>query len=262
MIDRLLPALAGSLLATTVALVTFPAAAQDDAAKSAPAFDDREAGEIRDIVRRYLLENPEVIVEAIQGLQARQRDDAERRQRAAIAAAETELLRQPDDPSLGAPDAPLVIVEFFDYACPYCKTMVDVLTGLVERHKDVRVVLKEFPILNPDSEAAARTALAIARQGADKYRDFHIALLRAKALNETVIKRAARDAGADMKKLESDLKLPAIDEAIAANHALARRLGITGTPAIIIGDTLVPGTISAEGLDRLVGELREKRAAK
>jgi len=254
---------AAGLMAATIAFAGSSSEAQQaGATKAAPVFDERAAGEVRDIVRQYLLDHPEVIVEAIQTLQARQRDSGERQQRAAIAGATAELQQQAGDPSIGAPDAPLVIVEFFDYACGYCKSMVDVMIDLVEANKDVRLVLKEFPILNPESERAARTALAVARQGADKYRAFHVALMRAKALNGTIVERAARDAGADMSRLKRDLALPVIDETIAANHALARRLGISGTPAIIIGDSLVPGAISAEALGRMVAELREKRAAR
>ncbi|MBM3559378.1 MAG: DsbA family protein [Alphaproteobacteria bacterium] len=255
--------LAGAAFVAALAALALPASAQQDGTgKPPPVFDGRAADEIRAIVRQYLIDNPDVILEAVQALQARQRVDGKRRQREAIAASEAELTRAADDPSLGTPGAPLVIVEFFDYACGYCKAMIDVMVDLVEKHKDVRLVLKELPILSPVSEQAARTALALAMQDAGKYRAFHIALLRAKTLNETVIERAARATGADMKRLERDLALPAIDTAIRANHALARRLGITGTPAIIVGDTLVPGTISAEELDRLVGELREKRAAR
>ena len=263
MIVRSAIRLAVGPMAVAIALAGFPAAAQQEGAgKATPIFDERAAGEIRDIVRQYLLDHPEVIVEAIQTLQARQRDSGERQQRAAIAEATAELQQQARDPSIGNPDAPLVIVEFFDYACSYCKSMVDVMVNLVQSNKDVRLVLKEFPILNPDSTTAARTALALARQGADKYRAFHVALMHAKALNGTIIERAAREAGADMSRLKRDLALPEIDETIEANHALARRLGISGTPAIIVGDKLVPGAIGADALSEMVAELREKRAAR
>ncbi|HEY4031130.1 MAG TPA: DsbA family protein [Caulobacteraceae bacterium] len=143
------------------------------------------------------------------------------------------LLHGPASETLGNPKGDVTIIEFFDYACPYCKAAEPRLEDFLKADRNVRLVVEEFPILTPQSVVASRTALAAARQG--KYAAFHQALMAYRGgLDEDAILGVARKVGLDMEKLRRDAADPALQAAIDANLKLARAIGAHGTPTFIV----------------------------
>lgn len=220
------------------------------------AFDEAEQREIGEIVRDYLLANPEVLVEAIQIYQQRQRIAEEDRQRAQVKARMADFVADPDDPVLGNPEGDVTLVEFFDYRCPYCKSVAEVVEQVVEEDGGIRLVMKEFPILGPDSTFAARAALASVAQG--RYEDFHFAMMNAPGkVTIDQVRAIAAHIGLDMAKLQRDMQSDEIERIINENIALAEEVGIRGTPAFVIGDEIIPGAVDAETLRDLVAKARD-----
>ncbi len=165
-----------------------------------------------------------------QRLAAQQQQDIDQR----IAARAEALNNAPSSPVLGNPGGDVVIVEFFDYACPYCKAVEPRLEALLKADRKVKLVLKEFPILTPQSMIATRAALASVAQG--KYKPFHQAMMNFRGqLLESDIFDMAKASGLDMARLRRDLTSPAINDEIIANFNLARGIRAFQTPTFIVG---------------------------
>jgi protein-disulfide isomerase len=216
--------------------------------------DDLTVEQIERIVREYLLREPQVIYDALQELQRRQAEAEAARQQAAIADNQSELLDDPTSPVGGNPEGDVTLVEFFDYRCAYCRRVVASMRALLDEDQDLRVVFKELPVLGPDSERAARAALASRRQGG--YVPFHFALMAAEDLSLPGIRAAAEAVGLDADRLEADMMAPEVNAAIQANYALANELGIEGTPAFVIGSQLIPGAVDKARLEQLIRDAR------
>jgi protein-disulfide isomerase len=217
---------------------------------------DREA--IEKIIHDYLIQHPEVIVEAMKNAEDKLKASQEAEVRATIHAKQDELLHDPATPTGGNPNGNVTIVEFFDYRCPYCKQVEPDIEALLKEDPKVRIVYKEFPILGPDSVTASRVALAAFKQGAEKYLHFHTAMMNTKGqITEAVIMKVAADSGLDMTRIKTDMKSADIDALIKRNYALADALDINGTPAILVGDTLTPGAIDLAGLRQLIADARK-----
>jgi protein-disulfide isomerase len=173
----------------------------------------------------------------------------------AIAEKAQEIYRSSDDLVLGNPSGKVTIVEFFDYNCGYCKRATPQVAKLIESDQDVRVVIKEFPILGPGSIFAAKAALASAKQG--KYREFHTALNGIpEAANQTSVLRVAQDVGLDLDKLRTDMESEAVAEIIRKNKNIAQSLSIDGTPTFLFDDTIEPSYASYKVLAQHVATIR------
>jgi protein-disulfide isomerase len=221
-------------------------------------FDAEQTRAIERITREYILKNPEILIEAGKILEARRKVAEQERKRTALAANRDDLENDPGSPVGGHPEGSVTIVEFFDYRCPYCKAVAPRLARLLEQDRDIRFVYKEWPILGPASEYAANVALAAWKQDQSKYEAFHTALMTVKGqLTEDTVLQTARELGLDVDRLRSDMRSPEIVAIIDRNMALARSLGITGTPTFVIGDTLVPGAASLAQLKALVEQARQ-----
>lgn len=228
-------------------------------AQAGSRFDEDQQQEIRKIVRDYLIRNPEVVVEALQEM--RRRDEAAKQAatKKAVEQSRDALLRNAADPVGGNLKGSATVVEFFDYNCGWCKRAYPHLLAATKRDGNVRIVFKEFPILSPSSRLAARAALAAARQG--KYREMHDRLMRHRgALDEMKIMAVAAQAGLDIPKLKADMEARDIAAAIEANLALARRLGIRGTPAFVIGSKVFPGMMKAGDYPAEIARARKECA--
>lgn len=220
-----------------------------------PAFFRDRATEAE--VRHILRANPDMVLEALQALQDSRSNAGRARQRAAIVANRAALLEDPDSVVAGNPAGDVTVVEFFDYRCPYCRQSVAVVRDLVKSDPKVRLVYKEFPILGPESLAAARIAVA-ARQD-PRYEALHDALMVAPSpLDTEQALQIAAGLGFDRKALAEAAKAPEIDAILKANHTLAVTLGINGTPAFIVGESLVPGVIELSALKKLVADVRAR----
>ncbi len=247
------PALRSSLIGLLASLLFFPAVLQAQES----SFSAAEEEEIGRLVRAYLLEHPEVILGAIEQLQQREKQAAAAARQNAISGSEEALYEDASSPIAGNPEGNVTIVEFFDYNCSYCKRVTPEIFSLLARDGNIRYIAKEWPIFGEDSEFAARAAMASERQG--RYARFHQALMAIRGpANPTTVQRAAGEVGLNWAQLEADMQDEAITEALARNHVLARQLGIQGTPAMVIGDSFLPGAVPAVEIAAIVAQERAK----
>ncbi len=227
-------------------------------------FSKVQTNELHNIIREYLLKNPAILNEMIATLQADERDQQDKQAREAIADNAKQLFHNEDDAVVGNPDGNVTMVEFFDYNCGYCKRSVADVIRLTEEDKNLRVVMKEFPILSEGSMIASRAALASRKQG--KYWELHLAMMAASGVidNEATVMSIAAEAGLDVTKLKADMAADAetIEKSINSNRALAQSLGINGTPAFVIDGTLVPGAMPYEQLATSVKTVRDNGGCK
>jgi protein-disulfide isomerase len=197
------------------------------------------------IVRQGLLADPKILSDAVDALR-----DA---QYAPILAANRAAIETPFASSWkGAPKANVTLVEFFDYACPYCKASNPAVDRLLEEDKDLKVVYRELPILGPDSVTAARLSLEASKLG--RFAKFHDTLWAAGHPAPDTIAVAAQAAGIAPKP-DGD---PQIEAEIKRNYALAGQLGATGTPVFVIGDRVLNGAVGYDTLKQAIDDARKK----
>jgi len=224
---------------------------------AAQALSPEQRKEVVDVLREALRSDPSILREAILALQQAEQDDRAGAQRAAIAARADALLRDPADPVKGNPRGDVTIVEFFDARCGYCKTLHPTMEALLREDPQVRLVLKDLPILGPNSLLASRALLAAQRQG--KYVPLQDALMRLKGEpTEAALQAEAERAGLDWARLKRDMQDPALQARLQGHLELARAIGIEGTPALVIGGQLVPGAVDLPTLRQLVAQARHE----
>jgi len=222
-----------------------------------PVFDDREQEAIQRIIEDHLVNNPDVIVKALESLRQKQEIEAAAKVKDAIASNYFALVDDDNSPFAGDEAADVAVVEFFDYRCPYCKKVADDVDRLIEADEKLKVVYKEWPILGPESVVAARAALAARKQ--DRYLPFHRKIMAMREITEASVMTAAEELGLDLDRLKADMKAPEVEEHLRETMRLSRELGIEGTPAFVIGDELVPGAASFEQLQALVAKARDEQ---
>jgi protein-disulfide isomerase len=241
------------LTALAIAVSLAVAASDPQAQESRPAVDPALEQAIHD----YIIGHPEVIAEALQKYQEQQEASKQQAQAQALKDLQAKLVSDPASPVLGNPNGDVTVVEFLDYRCPYCKTMHKSIADMIASDGNVRVVIKEFPILGDDSLYAARAALAAGKQG--KYAEMHTALMTFKGkAGPKDVEEVAQSIGLDTEKLKQDMAAPEVDQELQQNYNLAEALGINGTPAFVIGDTLIPGAIKLDDLKAQIAKAREK----
>lgn len=219
------------------------------------AAQEMSEEDVKRLALEAILENPEIVMQAVEILQEREAEAQAEASQTALSERRDALERDPNAPVLGNPEGDVTLVEFFDYNCPYCRRASEGLEALIAEDPNLRVVLREWPILGEDSVAAARAALAAEKQGG--YEAFHFALMGAEGrVDDAAIEAAAEAAGLDLERLRADMEAPEVDAHIAASMELAEALGVTGTPAFVVGDAVVPGAVPAEELARLIEEAR------
>ena len=223
------------------------------------SVDTADRAAIEKVVREYIIENPEIIEEALIALQQKRIMAENEQAQKAIADNQDALFNTKTDYAIGHEDAPVTVVEFFDYRCGYCKRSADWTLDLPSEYDNkVRVVFKELPILSAESEKAALAALAAGKQG--KYIEMHRALMETEnstGFGPDVIDAAARTAGVDVANMRADMTSVDVQKQLADMKALARTLDITGTPHFIVGLSQVPGA----DRDMLVGLIDAELAA-
>ena len=218
-------------------------------------ISDQQRAAFEVLIEQYILEHPEVIMESVRGFRERQEARATSEQRANLTSLKQRIQNDPNDPVAGNPDGDVTVVEFFDYRCGYCKASLEMVMALIRDDPNVRVVFKEFPILGPQSSRAAQVALAAERQG--RYLDLHYALMSARGqFDDQQIFDIAAEIGLDIDQLAVDLELPEISAHVERNKALARSLGIEGTPTFIVDEQIFRGAIDADTLRAAVAEAR------
>ncbi|CAA6603585.1 conserved exported hypothetical protein [Rhodospirillaceae bacterium LM-1] len=241
--------LASLLLAASISL---PAAAADN------TLSLKQAQEVRKIVREMLMENPELIADAIQALEEKQRLATEAESKKALTDRKKDVYEDANSPVGGNPKGDVTLVEFFDYRCGYCKSVHDVVMRVVKDDGKVKLIFKEFPILGAESVFASKAALAAAKQ--KKYVEFQDAMMRHKgAYNEESVMELAKSVGLDPVRLKKDMAGDDIVKMLKANMDLAESLGIRGTPGFVMGDNIIPGALPEASLRQWLADARVKK---
>ena len=217
-------------------------------AKADLPASDRD--ELNKVIEDFIRKNPEVVRDALIALAAR--EEAERK-KSGLAKVRDDL----GDPVMGNPDGKITLYEFSDYNCGYCKRVFQPIQQLLRENPDVRLVIKEFPILSQSSLVAAKAAIAAQMQG--KFGAYHIALMtyRGQITNDVVI-RLATEAGVNKKQLKLDMESRKTEAIIQRTREAATALGINGTPGLVIGNKVVTGAIGLNELIKLIAEERNK----
>lgn len=262
-------AAAGLLLASGATSLTAEDAAAQKAgdvrlAQAAPAerpapspFDASQKAAIQAIIKDYLLNNPEVLLEVQTALEGKMEKLQAEKLKVALEANAAEIFRHADAPVAGNPTGDISVVEFFDYNCGYCKRAFSDIAKLVEADPKVKLVMKELPILSKGSEEAARVALAARLQG--KYWPVHRALIAIRGeVNEQTSLRAVEKLGLDMVKLKKDMTADSVSGEIARVRELAQKMGIQGTPHFLVGDRPIAGA-PGNLLEQIQGHVAELR---
>ncbi|MFN3623687.1 MAG: DsbA family protein [Hyphomicrobium sp.] len=241
----------------TVAAQPAAPAAPAPASSAATGFSSEQKKEIEQIIKSYLVSNPEIFLEAQTALEAKMEKEQAEKLKTAIAENAREIYRDPNADIAGNPNGDITVVEFFDYNCGYCKRGLHDIVKLVETDSKVRVVFKELPILSKGSEEASRVAIAAGKQG--KYWEVHRAMLEAKGvMNEANALAIAGKLGLDIDKLKKDMASPEVEAEIKKSEALAKKMGVNGTPHFLVGDRAIPGAPEDlyDQLEKHVTELR------
>ena len=244
-------------LATTAVALMLPFCVMADTAKADPKSPVTHE-EFSALLRETLLKDPEMIVDAVKSIRAKQQEEASKEVEKAIAKHNEDLFKDVTSPSIGdAKIADITIVEFFDYHCGYCKRMLGPITQLSKEDPKVRVIFREFPILSDDSTLAARAALAVNRIYPGKYFAFHTALMgNAGKFDDATLSGIATKEGLDWKKIKKEMDSPETGAILDKNHALAEELGVRGTPALIMGKKMLPGAVSYDELKQAIESVR------
>ena len=228
--------LAALILATSLQL---PAAAD---------ISDGDRAAFNKMIEEYIRANPEVVREALISLA--ELEERDRRQEAMV------ILRDDaGDPVLGNPEGSFVVYEFSDYNCGYCKRVFEPLMELIGEDGDIRLVVKEFPILSQSSMLAAQAGIAAQAQGI--FPEFHIAMMTSRgAITMDSILEAAKAAGADLGRLQADMNSPEVATILDRTRLAAQQLEISGTPGLVIGSQVIPGAISIEQMREIIAAER------
>jgi protein-disulfide isomerase len=234
------------LLCVAVCLLAAPVRAGD--------FSPTQRAEIVQIVRDALKQDPSILRDAVTAMQAEDGDRQLASSRAAIAAAKDTLV-DPADPVGGNPKGDVTIVEFFDTRCPYCRKLEPTMADLLARDHGIRLVYKDLPILGPPSVLGSKALLAASRQNG--YEKLRTAIMDDPSqTTRPMVQEAAARLGLDWKRLEHDMDNPWIQARIDANLKLAQSLGISGTPALVVGGELIPGAVDLAELQKVVATAR------
>ena len=234
-------------------------------AANAQGEDELDKTRIEEIVRNYILENPEIIAEAVQILQERAERASQEASRAAIIKNQALLLNDDLSITAGNPEGDVTLVEFYDYRCPYCRASHESISRLLAEDENLRIVFKQFPVKDqpgevPVSLISARMAMAAKEQGL--FLPFHDAMFSAEPpLSEAKVYEIAARIGLDMEQLDQDMRDPEITRHLRQTLVLASEIGATGTPTFVIGEVLIPGMVDYDTLKEFITYTREINAS-
>jgi protein-disulfide isomerase len=223
-----------------------------------PGFSPEQRAAIEALVKDVLLKNPEIIQEALVELEKRQQQAQVDAQKQVLVTERAAIFNAPIDAVAGNPQGDVTIVEFFDYNCGFCKRSLADLQEMMKTDTKLRVVLKDFPILGADSVEASRVAIAVKSQiKGDKYWAFHTALMSSRGrVNAQRALEVAKEHGANVDQVRRDMESAEVRAAIEQNVVLGDRLGLTGTPAFIMGEEIIFGAVGADALKSRVTAMR------
>ncbi len=243
-----LPLTAALLVATALPALAFDPASMTDAERAAFQAE----------IRSYLLENPEVIAEAIQVLEDRQAAAQYEADKELVKAYADVLFNDPSSWVGGNPDGDITVVEFMDYRCGYCRKASSEVEELIKSDGNIRFILKEYPILGEESELSSRFAIAVRQIAGDAaYKQVHDALFTFKGnITPDALSRLASTLGLDAKAVMARMTAPEVTKVLDANHALGSEMQINGTPTFIVGGQMLRGYVPLDGMRQIVADER------
>lgn len=222
-----------------------------------PAVAAIDPAVLNPMIEDYLMSDPKVLQRVSSALDDALRGEEEERTRVAMADMQDKIFNAPGQIVLGNPEGDVTLVEFFDYNCGYCRTALPDLAALLAEDPNLRVVMKEFPILSNESIDAARVAVLVGESDAS-YWDFHQTLFTTRGkIDKAAALKAAQDVGLSPVELELQMGEERVAKTIQESYEIAQALGITGTPTYIIGNEVVPGAIGADDLRERIANMRE-----
>lgn len=241
-------ALAATILLTAAAAT--PALAQ---------FSPAQRGEIEKIVREYLIANPDVLRDALVELERRSKEEEDIQRRAAVEQFKAQIFNSKHQAVVGNPQGKITLVEFYDYNCGFCKRALDDLSRLIKDNPDLRLVLKEFPVLSQGSVEAAQVASAVRMQASpERFWAFHTKLMATRgSIGRAQALGVAKELGLDMTRLARDMEHPDVKAGIAETAQLGETLGITGTPSYVLGQDIVVGAVGYDALQGRIANIRK-----
>ena len=256
-----MPLFRSLLSATFLAGSLTVAVAQTTPAQTPPAaaFTEAQRQAIEGIIKDYLVKNPDVLQEAIAEGERRQQETQKLAQSAALKESREALVNSPHGVVAGNPNGDVTLVEFFDYNCGYCRKALTDIQALIKGDPKLRVVLKDFPVLGAESLEASKIALAAKQQlKGDKIFEFHTKLLESKGrVNGERALAVGQELGRDVARLTKDAQGAEVKAALSENVGLGDKLGLSGTPAFIIGDEVIPGAVGIEPIRKTITDVRQ-----
>lgn len=221
------------------------------------ALDDSQKAEFGAFIKEYLIANPEIMLDVQDALEKKQQEARLKQANVAVEENKDALFTSQYDMTLGNPKGDVTVVEFYDYNCGYCKGALADMDAILAKDKNVRFVLKEFPILGPDSLAAHKVSDAFRKIAPEKYGEFHRALLgapgRASEASAIEVSTSLGVSEADIRKMMEESPN---DASVKEAYQLATSLGITGTPSYIVGNEAVFGAIGSDKIEQKVANVR------
>lgn len=239
------------------AIVAEMLAEQDAEAKPPMSLASIDPEQLNPMIEDYLMGDPKILQRVSNALNTVIREEKAEVARLAIARYSTEIFNDPDGIVIGNPEGDVTLVEMFDYNCGYCKSSLPDLLTLLDEDPNLRVVLKEFPILSPESMSAAQVGVLVAQSEAD-YLAFHQALFTGTGkIDGEAALQVAETLGLDAASLRTQMASAEVDAVIQKSYTLADALGASGTPTFIIGDEMIPGAIGLEELRKRIANMRD-----
>ena len=223
-------------------------------------FSKEQKMEIEGMITEYITQNPDVIMNSLENFRVKELERLEQEAQEKAANLTKDFKDSDAHPSAGNKDGDIVVIEFFDYNCGYCKKALTAIQDLTKKNDDVKVVFIELPILGESSTLFAKWSLAAHEQG--NYFEFHQEIMDHRgAKTEAEIVKLAEKVGLDTKKLKEDSESEKVTAALDANRELAQSIGVSGTPGFIIGDQVVKGYIPYEQMEEIITQIREENKA-
>ena len=238
-------------------LVTIYLLTTIESARSETTFTNAQKNQIKEMIGEYLNENPELLMDAIRGIREHNEKAQESKTRSAINSFKDHLRRDTNFPTIGKKNASVLIVEFFDYRCGYCKRVLTDIEALLSDDSDIYFVFAEYPIIGEDSLILSKVAVAIWLKWPEHYIKFHSLLMETRgSINLDNALAIASKLNINITTLQNVMLSNEVDQVIKRNYDIAKSLNINGTPAFLIGDKIIPGAIDYFTMQSLVQEAR------
>ncbi len=225
-----------------------------------PDKDVSDVKDVEEVVAKWIEANPQAIINSVQNMQKKMMEEQTKNAQKNIGQKTNELFNDANSPQFAPEGYDVSVVEFYDYACGYCKKAQTTVDELLKSDSKVRIIYKDFPILGEPSQEMSRVSIAVNMIAPSSFRKFHDALMKTNERGKSAALKAAKSAGVDSKKLEETLKTKKseIDKILQDNVALGSSIGINGTPAFVIGEELIPGAMEIASFKEKINALRAK----